>query len=178
MIIFSDKIDKERAVRNIRRLGGIKDEIRKIKSVRIISRFCFADKRLQHGYGFGEVAGFVGIETEAQANGKRVFLKMNHRQNRRQKERRFVGFENGMRKRERGYGNRFCAAGFKLGKGYFGAGNEAFVGEGDDAEGVVVNKRDRAVFKLAEAVGFGAFVGDFLELQRAFEGGRIVLPAS
>ena len=93
MIIFSDKIDKERAVRNIRRLGGIKDEIRKRKSVRIISRFCFADKRLQHGYGFGEVAGLVGIETEAQANGKRVLVKVNYRQNRRHKERRLAGLE-------------------------------------------------------------------------------------
>lgn len=44
MIIFSNKIDKERAVRNIRRLGGIKDEIRKRKSVRLPHAFLFCKK--------------------------------------------------------------------------------------------------------------------------------------
>ena len=41
-----------------------------------------------------------------------------------------------------------------------------------------VDQRQRAVLEFAGRVGFGVDVGDFLELQRAFESDRVVVAAA
>ena len=48
------------------------------------------------------------------------------------------------------------------------------VGRDGDHRHVLVDERDRAVLHLAGRIAFGVDVGDFLELQRAFERDRIV----
>src|SRR3546814_6855233 len=44
----------------------------------------------------------------------------------------------------------------------------------DDHRDRLVDQRDRAVLHLARRIAFGVDVADFLELERAFEGERIV----
>jgi hypothetical protein len=48
-------------------------------------------------------------------------------------------------------------------------------GHGDDGH-VLVHQGQRAVLELAGGVGFGVDVGDFLELEGAFQGDGVVLP--
>jgi hypothetical protein len=43
---------------------------------------------------------------------------------------------------------------------------------------VLVHQRQRAVLEFAGRVGLGVDVGDFLELQRAFQGDRVVVAAA
>ena len=54
---------------------------------------------------------------------------------------------------------------------------QRIVGRDGDHRHVAVDQRQRAVLEFAGRVGFGVDVGDFLELQRAFQGDR-VMPAA
>ena len=56
--------------------------------------------------------------------------------------------------------------------------DQRVVGGDGDHRHVAVDQRQRTVLQFAGRIGFGVDLGDFLELQRAFHGDRVVTAAA